>query len=48
MGKLAIFLCRMVIEWREHEHAEVEEVVRADLNKLYVHVDSICFGVLMV
>ena len=25
------FLCRMVLEWREREHGEVEEVVRADL-----------------
>ena len=24
-------MCRMVLKWREHEHGDVEEVVRADL-----------------
>ena len=24
-------MCRMVLEWREHEHGDVEEAVRADL-----------------
>ena len=24
-------MCRMVLEWREHEHRDVEEVVRVDL-----------------
>ena len=40
----------MVLEWREREHGEVEEAVRADLmvNRLYVHVDSTSFGVLVV
>ena len=30
-GKICNFLCRMVLEWREHEHGEVEEEVRANL-----------------
>ena len=30
-GKTCNFLCRMVLEWREREHGDVEEVVRADL-----------------
>ena len=30
-GKTCNFLCRMVLEWRECEHGDVEEVVRADL-----------------
>ena len=25
------FLCRMVLEWREREHGDVEEVVQGDL-----------------
>ena len=25
------FMCRMVLEWREREHGDVEEVVQADL-----------------
>ena len=25
------FLCRMVLEWREREHGDVEEAVQADL-----------------
>ena len=25
------FMCRMVLEWREHEHGDVEEAVRVDL-----------------
>ena len=31
MDKIQIFLCRMVLEWRECEHGDVEEAVRADL-----------------
>ena len=30
-GQNSIFLCRMVLEWREREHGDVEEAVRADL-----------------
>ena len=32
----------MVLEWREHEHGEVEEAVREDLmaQQAYVHADS--------
>ena len=30
-GKICSVLCRMVLEWREHEHGEVEEAVRVDL-----------------
>ena len=30
-GKFSNFSCRMVLEWREREHGEVEEAVRADL-----------------
>ena len=26
-----IFMCRMVLEWREREHGDVEEAVRGDL-----------------
>ena len=29
--KKLCFLCRMVLEWREREHGDVEEVVQADL-----------------
>ena len=25
------FMCRMVLEWREREHGDVEDVVRGDL-----------------
>ena len=25
------FLCRMVLEWREREHGDIEEAVRADI-----------------
>ena len=32
------FMCRMVLEWREHEHGDVEEAVRADLMALQVFV----------
>ena len=28
---LVNFSCRMVLEWQEHEHRDVEEAVRADL-----------------
>ena len=31
MENLVNFSCRMVLEWREHEHGEVEEAVRADI-----------------
>ena len=30
-GQTSNFLCRMVLEWREREHGDVEEAVRADL-----------------
>ena len=30
-GKTCNFLCKMVLEWREREHGDVEEAVRADL-----------------
>ena len=30
-GQLGNFSCRMVLEWREREHGEVEEAVRADV-----------------
>ena len=30
-GSNSNFMCRMVLEWREHEHGDVEEAVRADL-----------------
>ena len=30
-GQNSNFMCRMVVEWREHEHGDVEETVRADL-----------------
>ena len=30
-GQLVNFSCRMVLEWREREHGEVEEAVRADI-----------------
>ena len=30
-GQNSNFMCRMVLEWREHEHGDVEEVVRAYL-----------------
>ena len=30
-GKNSNFLCKMVLEWRESEHGDVEEVVREDL-----------------
>ena len=29
--KSLIFLCRMVLEWRERKHGDVEEVVQGDL-----------------
>ena len=31
MDILVNFSCRMVLEWREREHGEVEEAVRADI-----------------
>ena len=31
MGKNGNLSCWMVLEWREHEHGEVEEAVRADM-----------------
>ena len=30
-NKKSSFLCRMVLEWREREHGDVEEVVQGDL-----------------
>ena len=30
-GKNCNVLCRMVLEWREREHGDVEEAVRADI-----------------
>ena len=27
----SFFICRMVLEWREREHGDVEEAVRGDL-----------------
>ena len=30
-GSNSNFMCRMVLEWREREHGDVEEVVRAYL-----------------
>ena len=30
-GQNSNVLCRMVIEWREREHGDVEEAVRTDL-----------------
>ena len=30
-GQNSNFMCRMVLEWRECEHGDVEEAVRADL-----------------
>ena len=30
-GQNSNFMCRIVIEWREHEHGDVEEAVRAYL-----------------
>ena len=29
-GYLVNFSCRMVLEWQEHEHGDIEEAVRAD------------------
>ena len=29
--QISCFLCRMVLEWREREHGDVEEVVQGDL-----------------
>ena len=31
MDKIQNFLCRMVLEWRECEHGDVEEAIRAYL-----------------
>ena len=46
--KISCFLCRMILEWREREHGDVDEVVQGDLwpNKLCMHVACISFGVL--
>ena len=30
-GSNSNFMCRMVLEWREREHGDVEEAVREDL-----------------
>ena len=30
-GQFSNFYCRMVLEWREREHGEVEEAIRADV-----------------
>ena len=30
-GQNSNFMCRMVLEWREREHGDVEEAVRGDL-----------------
>ena len=30
-GQNSNFMCRMVLEWREREHGDVEEAVREDL-----------------
>ena len=30
-GSNSNFMCRMVVEWREREHGDVEEAVRVDL-----------------
>ena len=30
-GQNGNFSCKMVLEWREREHGEVEEAVRADV-----------------
>ena len=30
-GQNSNFMCRMVLEWREREHGDVEEAIRADL-----------------
>ena len=48
-GSNSNFMCRMVLEWRECEHGDVEEAVRADLmlNKHYVHAGFTSFGVLV-
>ena len=45
-GHLVNFSCRMVLEWREREHGDVEEVVRLTgwLKKHYEDVDSTSFG----
>ena len=31
MIKTLVFLCRMVLEWREREHGDLEEAVQGDL-----------------
>ena len=41
-NQISCILCRMVLEWREREHGDVEEVMQTDVkSNLYASLDII-------